>query len=102
MKFLEKATNYMGLTQKNKPSDEWVPCPVCNGYGMWNLQLDAYGHGKHFQAACSQCNSYGYVPANSLHVMCIHEMKTITHITCTYHKEKCTKCGYENYIDSSG
>jgi len=38
-------------------------CPTCLGHGGWNLELDAYGKGRHFQAHCSSCNGWGYLKA---------------------------------------
>ena len=42
-------------------SDYTFRCPKCLGHGRWNLELNAYGHERHFVAGCSQCNGYGYV-----------------------------------------
>lgn len=40
-----------------------VECAKCLGHGEWNLQLNAYGPGKHFRASCNNCTGWGYVPA---------------------------------------
>lgn len=84
-----------------KMMDNPVFCPVCNGYGGWHLKIDAYGVGKHFNAHCSQCNGWGYVPANSKSATCIHDFTERTIGNCL-HKWTCTKCGEERIVDSSG
>lgn len=40
-----------------------VECANCRGHGKWNLELNAYGPGKHFRASCNNCTGWGYVPA---------------------------------------
>ncbi len=53
--FLAEATNFKDIELKDQPdwlADHTVPCPKCKGHGYWNLTLDAYGPGKHFQSLC--------------------------------------------------
>ena len=89
-----------------------VECPVCQGYGGWNLKVDAYGEGKHFQCMCSQCWGWGYVNKGSVDETCIHEMEEkskkwcddngVYHAGNCYHVQKCTKCWKVSAYDSSG
>lgn len=88
-----------------KRSLEYVHCPVCRGHGNWNLRLDAYGPGQHFQAFCSQCSGYGWVRRGSANETCVHKWRDITPSPAPYscwHLEKCTGCGQEREVDSSG
>ena len=76
--YLPDATNFQDISIKERrqchlKAHEVVECPVCKGYGEWNLQLDAYGEGKHFQASCFQCNGWGWVERGSKHESCIHK-----------------------------
>lgn len=87
-------------------------CPMCHGYGGWNLRVDAYGPGKHFDASCSQCDGYGFVRPNSLDATCIHERVELFQKECQHlgishygmfcHVYRCKKCGDTITQDSSG
>jgi len=80
-------------------------CLVCFGYGRWNLKLNAYGPGRHFQSICVHCNSWGYVDKHSSDATCIHfqHSKTLTQEECRerkiphrgmcYYVHECTECG---------
>ena len=99
-------------------------CPLCKGYGGWNLKLNAYrlpaGQRNtkanraaycHFSCCCSQCNGWGWVhPSN---VACVHEWQEVSaakaaelgvpHFGNCYHVYVCTKgCGRTRATDSSG
>lgn len=82
--FLPEASDFTDLTIKLPPDDpkrpypirpqgNWEVCPRCLGYGGWNLELNAYGPGKHFRASCAQCNGWGHVDTHDRRdVECIH------------------------------
>ena len=76
-----------------------VFCPVCQGYGGWNLRLDAYGPGVHFKSHCFQCNGYGFVSAESKSATCVHVWTEKTVGRCL-HEYTC-KCGEKRIVDSS-
>lgn len=83
------------------PYGEPVECPVCKGYGKWNLRIDAYGPGKHFRAGCGQCNGWGYVTKGSADESCKHEYKEMPSKRMFEHNYKCTRCGALKTTDSS-
>ncbi len=98
----EDALVFLDLPLLSKPED--VPnkryiCPVCKGHGHWNLELDAYGKGQHFRAACFQCNGWGWVDEKDKD--CVHEFKEIALVGRCLHKMQCSKCGQERTVDSS-
>src|SRR5271156_792725 len=81
-----------------------VLCPVCKGYGGWNLRVRAYGLPKgladtpenrhkyvHFRATCNQCHTYGLVSPED--AKCIHQMNWECKLGNCYNRYKCTKCG---------
>lgn len=113
---LPKATSFVGLEKKPPPYEKYpykkdvkYLCPVCNGYGGWNIRLDAYGPGKHFDAHCSQCNGWGWVNEADL---CIHDMREMSQEECKEkgiyhygifnHIYECRVCGHRHNYDSSG
>jgi hypothetical protein len=83
-------------------------CPKCRGRGRWNLRLDAYGPGKHFQCGCGQCNGWGFVAEPDLR--CVHDYrelglpecrdKGLSHHGMCWHVLECTKCGRHVAYDS--
>ncbi len=110
--YLPNTTNFDGFTKKAPPADDpdlRFLCPVCKGYGGWNLRLDAYGPGQHFQAHCSQCNGWGWV--SECDRDCVHDSKELSQAECRdrkiehwgmcYHVYVCTKCGRIRAYDSS-
>jgi len=118
MDYLEDGTNFDGMEKQSQEEYDKhfrhrsVPCPACKGYGGWNLRLDAYGKGRHFQCGCSQCNGWGYVAEGSPDHLCLHTMKElsyeearkrgINHYGRCYHVYECTKgCGTIRGYDSS-
>lgn len=102
--FLPEATSFVGFV-KHKMADwmsnGYVVCPLCDGYGGWNLTLNAYGENKHFNAFCRQCNGWGFNKANSKNEVCIHEMKQTEKLGRCYNRYTCQKCGMTEDIDSS-
>jgi len=103
IKFLEAHTNYDDIPVKLSPGlyGLTVLCPKCSGHGTYNLELNAYGPGKHFQGGCRQCNGWGWVrPEDSV---CVHDWKQTAHDQwrCLTNY-KCAKCGVEQTVDSSG
>lgn len=106
--YLPRYTDFTDIPLRSKERAEQtfkdvVICPACKGHGSFNLLLDAYGKGRHFQGGCANCNGWGYVETNSPNAHCIHEYdygngKTIEHCLHTY---KCKKCGHEIMVDSS-
>lgn len=111
-KFLSRETDsseflFDGLPVKNKPTDGYPAkperlalCPACKGHGGWNLTLNAYGQGKHFQCHCSNCLGYGYVIAGSKDETCIHEWEERSLGRCL-HEWTCKKCGQKRVVDTS-
>lgn len=86
-------------------------CPVCKGYGGWNLQLNAYSlHDKpdtpenrhlysHFRCVCSTCYGHGYVRED---MTCTgHEWQFVQNLGRCYNQYKCVKCGQLDNVDSS-
>lgn len=76
-----------------------VPCPQCKGHTECIVDEDAYGPGKHFRYACSNCGGMcpqGWVEADKA---CLHEFtsKGIGRCLTLY---TCVKCGYSHEIDS--
>lgn len=78
-----------------------VLCPQCKGHGRWNLTLDAYGKGQHFQASCAQCWGWGWVEKGTTHETCIHDFSDQRSVGRCLHEWKCVKCGYSVEVDSS-
>jgi hypothetical protein len=107
---------FQDMSLKPIPPDHFsqhpVRCPRCDGHGGWNLRLDAYGEGKHFQAGCFQCNGWGWVDAHSKDATCVHDYQEVSYSDCLqqgiphygqcWHVYQCTKCGARNSCDSSG
>jgi hypothetical protein len=83
MNLLPRATDFTDLTQHPAPKrgGPWVSCPLCHGYGRWNLELNIYGPTstlRHFQAICDQCNELGYVIKDSKDHTCLHTFREMT------------------------
>lgn len=76
-------------------------CPKCKGHGIWNLILDEYGPGRHFQAGCSNCWGWGWV-APGLDAECLHAYSISRNVGNCLNVWKCAKCGKEQIVDSSG
>ena len=96
--YLPDASNFDGIPvmdmSKYPEKNKFVPCPKCQGHGKWNLKLNAYGPGKHFQGACGQCWSWGFVAPGSLDETCLHTFKAIAprdRFRCS-HTIECTTC----------
>jgi DnaJ-class molecular chaperone len=106
--FLKPLENVDGFTLKEPTGKRDSLCPVCQGYGGWNLRLNAYGQGVHFKSHCSQCNGWGWVLPEDLCVHTFRELsqtecreRHITHWGTCWHVYECTICGRINSVDSS-
>lgn len=100
--FLPDATNFQDIPVMPNPKPDYVLCPKCHGHGKWNLTVDAYGPGKHFQGACSQCWSWGWVAPDSTDTTCLHTFKEIAPdqpFRC-WHTVQCTQCGTKRSYSS--
>lgn len=116
MAYLPKAENFDDM-EKKKPPYEIYPekanikyeCPLCHGYGGWNLSLNTYAPGFHFKAACNQCNGWGWV--SELDKDCVHNYRELPHSECkergiyhygtSCHVYKCQTCPRRYTTDSS-
>ena len=94
--YLPDATDFTDIPARPAPGSSpamIARCPKCQGRGKWNLRRDAYGPGKHFQAACGQCWGWGWVePADAT---CLHTFTNIAPdqpFRC-WHRIRCTQCG---------
>ena len=88
-------------------------CPVCKGFGGWNLKMNDYhlpagaedtaeNRHKfvHFCAGCNHCNGWGYVSPKE---MCDgHEWSFKENLGNCYNRYICTKCEKTWDVDSSG
>jgi hypothetical protein len=98
--YLPDCTDFTNIPVLKKPSKyrKMVKCPKCKGHGHFNLRLNAYGPGKHFQGTCSQCCGCGWVDPKD--AICIHEWKEIGREECrkrgVYHAGNC----YHVYVCS--
>lgn len=130
MSYLPKATDFTDMTLMSPPTgypckaEDAVLCPLCKGYGGWNLSLNSYplpqGYDDtpenrskyvHFRAHCNQCNGWGWVRADSADATCIHEYKELSveqsqqkgikHWGMCWHVYECSKCGHTMSQDSS-
>ena len=112
MNFLPDATDFTDMEVKVRPdlrtdgaqrAGDFTPCPLCRGYGGWNLRLNAYPahpgqaprtpEQRHFRALCRQCWGWGWVEAKD--ATCIHafrEVKPDQPFRC-WHMIRCTACG---------
>lgn len=104
--FLPDATDFTDLPVRtlaaftdfadgSKRSGTFVLCPKCHGHGGWNLLLNQYGPGKHFQASCAQCWGWGWVAGDSTDATCLHDFHAIKPdqpFRC-WHTDQCRKCG---------
>lgn len=103
--------DFPGIHDKPEFAPDDVLCPVCKGYGGWNLSLNSYKlHNRedtpenrhrysHFRASCSQCNGWGWTTAEN--AKCIHSMKHFKNTGRCLNQYKCEKCGKIEEIDSS-
>ena len=102
--YLPTATDFTDIRVLPQGRPNQVLCPLCKGHGMWNLKVDAYGKGRHFQRGCRQCNSWGWVDAGSLDATCIHEVEEVSRPAnhrSGIHVEVCKKCGRKSSYDTS-
>jgi hypothetical protein len=76
-------------------------CPVCRGYGGWNLKLSSSPTRSHFRQSCFQCNGWGYV-FNQQDAECVHvfdEGVRGRYPCSTIYT--CTLCNQKREVDSS-
>lgn len=91
--------SFDGLKKQEVPDGlvAWRECSRCQGYGRYNMVLDAYGPQRHFCAICNVCFGIGYLPGT-----CVHEWATETQGTRpTLRLWRCLKCDAVREIDSS-
>jgi DnaJ-class molecular chaperone len=108
--FLAKGADYSDMPLKPNPNTcgwtsmkgDYSVCPSCEGHGGWNLELDAFGPGKHFQAGCLQCSGWGWVKANSPSATCVHDWEEIPTGRMFDNHVRCKKCNHSEHYDSSG
>jgi len=90
---------------EKRPVPTWmkdpVPCPQCQGYTLCIDTENAYGEGRHFQLACSNCGGMGACGYMEREKACVHDMVETKVGNCLY-KRVCSKCGATHTIDSSG
>ena len=91
--------------------DNHKDCPVCKGYGGWNLKINRYVNRKedtpqnrhlysHFRCSCSHCNGWGFVDKKE---ECPdHEWKITKQLGNCSNEYTCQICGKKRIIDSSG
>lgn len=86
--------------------DDYVQCARCQGYGGWNLTLNAfkrYENGKlvgysHFRASCDNCMGSGWVQKKyDGHV---HKWEVDGYPYRCVTRYKCQGCGSINEVDS--
>lgn len=102
MKQHEPWTKFDSTDKKEKPDylKDWVECPVCKAHGQCIVTENAYGPGRHFKQACSNCGgmvSIGFVPPGET---CVHVWGNKKEIGRNYHEYTCVKCGAKRKIDS--
>jgi hypothetical protein len=107
--FLPDATNFLDIPVMPNPEAAFgysggpmVACAKCQGHGKWNLTVNAYGPGKHFQGGCGQCWGWGWVKADSVDATCLHTFKAIAPdqpFRC-WHTVACTQCGHKRSYSS--
>ena len=78
-----------------------IECPKCHTHGKWNLKLNSYGPGKHFQQHCTQCDGWGWV-RTGLDATCLHDWQYVEKLGNCLHLYRCSKCNKEWEVDSSG
>ena len=103
-KYLESGTSFVGIELKKPQYNKGMieTCPLCKGHGGWNLRINAYGDGKHFNAACSNCNGWGYIkPEDACKVAPYHQWEVIRNAGNCLNVWKCIHCGIEMVVDSS-
>lgn len=90
---------YLGIEVKPHPGNAYgKTCPKCEGHGRWNIQIDAYGKGHHFQMVCGACNGRGYLRKGQT---CTHEWHRKANIGKCLNLYACKHCGEQKAIDSS-
>ena len=73
-------------------------CHICSGHGCWNLKLNAYGQGRHFQSICDHCQGYGWIDSN---INCQrHNFVLKKNLGRCFNRYECSECGIIRDIDS--
>ena len=49
-----------GITRRHRTGDLDVRCPVCDGYGQWNSQIDLVSQ-RSIRVACPKCDGRGWI-----------------------------------------
>jgi len=102
--------DYPGKLIKPETLKDFVECPLCLGFGGWNLKLNAYRlyventqenrhKYSHFRCSCSQCNGWGYVSV--LNTKCIHTWIRVSNDGKCLSTWACEHCNVKQQIDSS-
>lgn len=102
MTYIKEGTSFVGLPVKKKPAHSKElkhKCPACKGHGYWNLTIDAYGPGKHFNSMCRRCNGWGWL--SKADFKCEHKWGPAKNLGRCYNEYTCEKCGIKNCVDSS-
>lgn len=104
--FLPDATDFTDIPVMAHPGATYadkathVLCPKCQGHGKWNLTVNAYGPGRHFQGSCGQCWGWGWV--SGADATCLHTFVAIAPdqpFRC-WHTIQCTACGTKRSYSS--
>lgn len=100
--YLPNNTDYTDIPVQEPEPDygKTIECPVCHGHGKFNLRLNAYGKGQHFQGVCQQCNGFGWVGEEDS--VCVHKFVEKPSGVMFDHPVECKKCGQRRVYDSSG
>ena len=98
--FLPAATDFTDIPVRTVLAGA-VVCPKCHGFGKWNLLLNEYGPGRHFQQGCGQCNGWGAVAADGPDTTCIHDWRRVSSTVRGQYTDACIKCPRVMRGDSS-
>ena len=103
---------FLDWTHLSPVYDRTKECPVCKGFGGWNLRVNAYSmppgyadtaenrHQQvHFRTMCGHCNGNGYVtPEESCKG---HKWSFLKNLGNCYNRYKCVHCVKTEDVDSS-
>lgn len=101
---------FLDFPKKSPERNLTKECPVCFGYGGWNLKPNAYliphlmennaenrHKFSHFKCCCNHCFGWGYVEEDN---KCDgHKWSRQTIGNCL-HEDTCEKCGLKILVDS--
>ena len=99
-RYCKPGENFDNLAILPRPLGATHVCPVCEGHGKWNYQLNVLRYREdcvhpHTTHICSACNGGGWMFAPHAHVW-----KVVQQQTATRRLEQCTVCGKMVNIDS--